>query len=473
MDIQAILRHRPYLILVVLVGLGLLAARPAFSQMATCPDFTSTLAPPPGNWPGTMALCIDPADDQTSIGYAPEAPCGGYVSVHKEYVDLLPPLVHPLLYITPPPNMTFPSGQAKLSFIFDSVATWGIQNSYDGNTQLRIESFSAGGSRIASSLINSSSYPLTTGDPILGYTSGHTHYFLIEDVELTAVQGGYLTIQPIATSSGGLITIRDYHFTSVRVNDREAFIPPLCLVPGSDYTPSPTPTPTFTPTHTPSPTLLPGSTVTATPTATPTGTWNPTATPWPTGTATPWPTSVGGTPSPHPSQTPIPLNTLPAGSTPTPFPVAQMPTLSLPSLTLPGVGDFTTPGSLGVALTPNATGEARIAAIETEAAQTGLVVTRWHTATNQALGVLAVNVTHTSGISTPVQMADGLIRNLTLPISTLKSIQQYFPNLWWFILFLLITTGWIFFVLFVKFSIAIISEPAELLRRLIELIPGF
>ena len=101
----------------------------------------------------------------------------------------------------------------------------------------------------------------------------------------------------------------------------------------------------------------------------------------------------------------------------------------------------------------------------------GAVATEWAGISDQGLSL--VSITNTVGISSPVEIAQDMIANVLVPLSVIRLLQIYMPNLWPLIFGVFVLAVWVFFVLFLKFGLAVASEAFELVRRIIELIPGF
>jgi hypothetical protein len=148
-----------------------------------------------------------------------------------------------------------------------------------------------------------------------------------------------------------------------------------------------------------------------------------------------------------------------------------VPPLDLPTLSWPEVGGVNTPEPLDVALTPNATGNAVATDVADWTSNVGVVATRWYTSTNWGIGSLNTEITTTTGISSPAEIAGALAGSITTPISYAKAVAIYMPNLWPLIFFLLLATAWIFFILIAKFGVAIISDVINFLFKLIEALP--
>lgn len=468
MDGKNMARHLTYLatrpvpatsLLVTIILLTLLFPAPALGQGATCPDYTNALVPiPAGNWPGTMALCVEPggAGGVWSVEYADGLPCDSAV---RFLPDLLNLNDHPVLTVVPPAAMEFTSGAGKLSFLFQ-VFSAPFGQPYSGTAALRIETFTGAGQRTGSTIVNTSDYTMTRADFDSDLNRfGYAYYWAITDVDLAMQTGGYFTVQVVEPS---IIQVRDYYFESFRLNDVNLGYPDMCELPGGLPPAPPTPTATNTPTP---------STPTNTPTYTPTGTYEPTETPTNQPTPTFEATSPGGTFTPVPSSTPQAFSTIASPSTPTPFPGQILPTLVVPTIQLPAIGDMATAQPIDMGLTPNATTEVRITQISEWVSQTEIISNGWMTTTDQAIGWLDPGVTTTTGISSPVQIRDEMVSNIARPIGIFRGLSLYVPNLWPYLLLMFFMLAWVIFILLVKFGVAIISESMELLRKVWEAIP--
>jgi hypothetical protein len=139
----------------------------------------------------------------------------------------------------------------------------------------------------------------------------------------------------------------------------------------------------------------------------------------------------------------------------------------------PDIGPVDTPAPFTVGLTPNPTTIAMQTEISGWEEDVSLVVTRWYTATFHSLGNLDTTVTTTTGISTPGEIANAMIGTIAQPISYFRGLVLYMPNTWPYIFLILLMLAWVLFNIIAKLSVGVIAEVLEILRKLVELIPGF
>lgn len=453
MDVKSFPRHFAYLILI----LSLLLPHVVYAQAGTCPDYTNELVPiPPGTYPGPTALCVNPNEGGDIYQqYNSNWPCGAGIAINPNYQAILNG-EHPILTVVPPANQSFPSGLIRIRFLLSGHDFFG--GNFDGAVTVRMITFDPSGNQLDIDDLVSTDFSFTVGEYGI-------RFYEIETV-MVFQSGGYYTQQ--ITSPLPLLINDVEVFNLGHVDGGTGF--PLfyyCDIPGA-----PTPTPTVAPTATP----------TQEPTNTPTGTLPPTFTPGPTNTPGPtltpsltpqiFPTAPGGTITPLPSSTPIGFSTLPPPNTPTPWPGVTLPPITTPDIDVPfpNVAQATAP-SFSVALTPNATAAARQTEVAGMLVGAGAVATEWAGISDQGLSL--VSITNTVGISSPVEIAQDMIANVLVPLSVIRLLQIYMPNLWPLIFGVFVLAVWVFFVLFLKFGLAVASEAFELVRRIIELIPGF
>lgn len=468
MDTTLLARYRAYLVLVIITIIVFVAvAPPVAGQNGVCPDDTEQLQTPPGTYPAGSSVCKPSGADNISTGFHGDAPCGGGVIVSD---DLPWGSDHPITRIVPPAGQGYPNGKAKMSFIFTSFSVYGTR--YEDEVNWRLESYGPTGIRLASTTISSNSYTQVLGEnPCEGYyicASNKALWYIVNEVELSAAQGGWFELK--VSWPANYAQMPHYWYTSMQVWPADFPAPPLCSIPGGEL---PTPTPTPGPTNTPQPTNTPeGPTATNTPGPSPTPTITPTATTPPTATGTAYPTQEPPeeTWTPQATNTPQQLVTRPAEDTPTPFAMETMPAITLPGIQYPSVGGVPTARPFDLDLTPNATNEARATEMASGVATVGAVATRWLTPSVEGIGYMSTTVTTTTGISSPVDIAELLVSDLTRPIAFIKFLGLYMPNTWPLILFVLLAAAWVFFNLIVKYGIAIVSESLEVLRKIVDLV---
>jgi hypothetical protein len=419
--------------------------RPAAAQNGACPDYTSALGPVPGGThPGASAVCTSGNGDNTFVVSGPQYPCGGGIQIHAGALD-----DWPSIQLAPPAAQPYPTGVARVRFQASPATYWGGQPSSDVLGVMR--SYDSNGYHLQDMPFNLRDYPSRVLD------MGGIVY-LVEDL-IFFEQGGYIEIH---ISDSNTWTIDDIFFFNWQIEDSAYPMPEVC---NSSSWPTPTPTNSPTPSQTPTPT--------ETPSITPTATTTPTITPVPSDTPTQWPTSDGGGgETPAPTVTPYNPATVPAEPTGTELPPLQLPDVSLPSLSVPSVPEVGTPSAPNIALTPNATTQANATAISGWISDTEQMYSGWITSTKYGLSWLDPDgVGATDGISTPVQIADQMVGTIAQPISAIRGLSVYIPNIWPYLFLIFLMLIWIFFNLLVRFGIAIVGTGAEILRRVWEAIP--
>jgi hypothetical protein len=450
-------RHIARLIIVLLVFVMLLVRPPsAWAQNPNCPGGSQQFWPlPASTYPYNTTICGNVGADFADyyLSASDQLPCDSQLKIVPNWSGALLN-EHATTAVFPPVSQSFPSGGIRLRF----QATYNGYLYNQSEFRFSIATFNGSGQRLAITEFLSLNFPQTLTE--------WNDYITEFDITMAFEQGGYWTLTPVYPPAWALHSM---YIMSVQMFDATPGypLPHMCQVPGIPIppdTPTPSPTPSPSPTFTPSPS--------------PTGTWNPTATNTPQNTPTPsrtpqtFPTNTPGFGfTPLPSKTPIPPVIVPGENTPTPMPAPDMPGLSLPNISFPGAPQFLPPSSpAAVGLTPDATTQARIDDTTEWINEIGIVTTRWYTST--AFSSETLMITSTTGISTPIEIATDLAINITWPIRMAKATQIYVPNLWPFVLFILVAAGWVFFNLSAKFAIAILAEILELLRKLYHMIPG-
>jgi hypothetical protein len=488
----------------ILAALATLPRGSALAQAPNCPANSTQLALPYGTYPGSSVVCAT-ADNQQTVN-DPFYPCGSAVETTPGIAIGFSPML-----FMPPLTMAFPSGHAGVAFALsiDYALPWPAH----AVPRVQVTSYSSGGMMLGQ---------INMEDPFrIDHVAGDKYiYYYVNSANLGCLvpgcqpyvpmmMGGYIRLDVTNYTSTG---VDRYGFSSVRIVDSGQVPPDMCGGIPYPVPPPPTPTPQGTPTPT------------NTPTHTPTGVWD---TPTPTNTSpaitltpTLWPTSPGITTTPRPSSTPVALATIPVHM-PTTLPQPTWPGLNLPAVsfplpeiaaptpvnvqvpqwvvpffaplefpvptagapitppfgytwTLPAIGTPVAAISVPVALTltvgltPNPTLAAATGVISGTLVEWQIAATRWYTVTSSG-DFLASD----TGIGSTVETLSTFVENLSLPIRYLKSLQDWFPNIWPFIVFLLISFAWINFVIMAKFLTHNGTKILEIIRRLIELIPGF
>jgi hypothetical protein len=430
---------RVTLIALAVLLAGFIVTQPAWAQMPgqlpPCPADSQQLWPVPvGYSPALLGLCdmTPPQQAQTwSLYYDPSAPCGAGLA-HDQTVFAADPR---RVQIIPSGTYAFPSGLARLQFYIHAMTGSGPAN---GGT-VRIYSYDSFGNETGFIGFNfNEGERQTTPDGVYFLVSGNLALIQFD-------QGGWFEVElPTRYFLYGTTII-----SSLAITDSGAVSPPPCELDWQTPTPTATPNAAFTPTPiTATATLTP--TVTATGTATPTGTL--TTTPTPANTSTPWPTSAGGTPAP--TGTPRVFVTSAPDNTPTRIAIPTMAGITLPTLSAPDPAAWPTlafAGTPQASRTPDATIEAYYIARDDELAEVLIVATRWHTMT--AYNLTIVDPQSSVVISRPVDIADHIVSDISAPISRVKGLSIYMPNIWPYLWVIFLMLLWLMFNIVIKFAI--------------------
>lgn len=448
-------RYCTYLIAFLILW-GLFSPQTARAQGGNCPDGLVELSPiMTGTYPNSIKLCTE-ADH--GVGTSVELVSGQYIpcdsALAMRSILFTRWNAHPEFTFVLPPSLNFPSGSARIRYEFAAL-DWD-NNSYpqfsEHGLSLVIRSFSP--DRQLLQTVWSS-----PGRSTVTRATGLRWYFM--DDLIVAEPNGYITIQ---VRQPERLHVAHYMIASLQIDDSHRWLPEYCPIPDATMPHTPTPPPVITITPSPPPS--------GTNTPTPTGTiLPPTATALPTITPTRWPTAVGGTQQPQPTSTayqPIEVSPEPAG---TALPVVSLPDPSMPNVSWPGVPTMGSPEPINVGLTPNATSQARVDTIQGWVDDAEITSGAWSSSTNQALGWLDPDVSSTTGISTPVQIADTITTNIYAPFSYVRAVAVYMPSIWPYVLAILLMFIWIFINLLIKYGLAIVSETLEIIRKIIEVIP--
>ncbi|MCA9979323.1 MAG: hypothetical protein KDD89_00755 [Anaerolineales bacterium] len=501
-------RNSTYLIAVA-VFICVQITSTASAQVGTCPDpitddYGNTYYLP-GSQPQNTAFCLS---SETQILSGPSFACGAAIWKPAGLFELTPN--HEFYIATPTYAST--DGEARVSFTVQAWIEsniWGETISdYARNWQYEITSFRADGTQVDT-----------------GFFSVGPSW------ELRSVPGLGSEGLAIFNQTSAIITTAVGGYTRVRVNSYDGLLPPQsglnvahagikqiplsftmsnpCPYPGTapaTATPPPTNTPDPSATEEPTPTQTNTPENTPTPTQTPTGTIIPTNTP--TSTPTPLPTGPGvtaiptSTPTPYsslpqtpqPTYTPYPAPTIKVPNLATPRPpnlppinvspptwptfsagpptLATLPPLILPTVAISATWNTTNTSmisrteslSITLALTPDATRQAALISATQWLSDAELITTEWTSTTGHTVAwISGEGVTGTTGISVATSMA----QNISQPIKTTRALQVYMPNLWPFIVALILMLVWIVLNLLAKFAIALFSVLYKVIDTLI------
>lgn len=461
-------------LIILIVLFTLLAPSLALAQSGLCPDYTTTLNPPPvGSYPYSMAFCGP--DSSVTIGYSANIPCGMGALVDDGIYPIL--LDAHSVIVVPPTAIT----NQTLEINFAATLESAVPFVSPGTAIIRVEVYDSAGFR--SSFVDVDGNNYTIANPASNSTTFYfgnpycTTYSCTGGLAVVVPTGGYIRFQLIEPSPSSL---SKYWISQVIV------APPGMAGGSIPFCSGAPPTITPTATNTPAPT----ATGTLTPTPTPTATITPTITP------TPYPTAPGGTVTPWPTATPFVVSTIQAPPSATPWQIPTFPPFNPPPInppTIPALPTFNSPSMPPAIGTPNwptvtepitgtfpitgpvtltGTRAAHIEQIQGIVTSTGIIVTRWYTQTNEAIGWLDPDA-NTSGISTTSEIATGIATYITAPISYIRALHIYLPTLWPYLLIVFLLLLWIFVNLLIKYGLGIVAELIEAFRKLIELIPFF
>lgn len=440
-----------------------------FPEPAMYPRFVEV----PGTYPSNTSFCSDVLGDiRVGYGSDPLWACGAAMIVNVWDPQQAG---QANIFAMPPNNLPFPNNRAqiRMQVMLDS--------SLDYDVHIRFDAYDSSNNPLGSTTVRMMDYPYDLN------LLARKIYKL--DFEIPFDDGGWVAWY--VTSPAGPYDSYGVRYSGFKIKDYWYSMPGFCPV--NTITPTPTPSPTPTTTASPTPTLTPTPTETGTPSYTPdpsvtasttpepsntplpTSTPEPSETPTPSQTYPPFPTSAGGTGTPIPTSTSIYVSTIRPGNTPTRLSVPGFPTVVVTGVgfPVPDVVGTPVPFDFDLDITPNVTSQAQATQIAEWAGGNLAVVTRWYTTTVFSTGSFSTTITGTAGYSSVVEIAGVLGESVAAPLSYARLIQTYLPNLWPLVLFLILAVGWIFFNLVAKYAISIIGNLGELIRRLIELLPGF
>ena len=422
MDIKTISRNLPHIVLILCLLLSPSETVKAQSDCAYEAYIT-------GTYPPHMPICIDYPDPYVTAVAIEEGPCNA--AIH-EAQDVIVHNQHNVLRLIPGGPIT--SDPRAISFIFAAANPYKIP--YSDPVTFLVRSYNHLGILESSESIVAS--PITSGD-FSEVGIGFAYYYAVTAYVLDV---GFPTEFTIQVTDPEPVDIPYLWFFSIHHRFLDEAINHCDITNGSLPTSTPSPTPTTDaggePTHSPTPSRTAQSTAVH-------------------------------TPVPNATATGVGLSTIPAETVPTAWSTGSAPSVSIPTINIPNLDGLSTPQPISVQLTPNATTSARNEAIATSMGHSGLVLTRWYTASNTFS--FDTSITTTTGIASPATIADSTIRNMSLPITYLKSVSLYMPSTWRLVLALLMAFIWMVFVTITKFFIAVIADNVEIIRRIYEAIP--
>lgn len=436
-------RRYPYLallgaLLIILVTAA--QARPAAAQWGACPPGTYSLGSPSGIYPGDAIVCSSALSIVSLVNTNPETyPCSQHI-LHRN-AQMSPEHPQQPVYIIPPADAFLGQRLRVTFFIFTRPKIPGFWIIPPGqeidDVTLTLRYYNSSGTEYSVS-----SQPLSAYRRINTYYEGPGRQYYpvyIVDQRLNAAgAGGYVSAR---LTYGGDTDQYNHNWamSSIKIGNEHDILPEHCQIPNTENpgpTPPPPPTPTLLPTWTP----------------------NPSATATPPPVTTPGATAPGTTPQATWTITPVIFPTTRAESTPTPWAPISLPTISWPTpqptvvwADTGGGGDDPELGLGGMINTINNSWQPAIAAVDD-----------WADPNSSAA----------TGNASPVETALEMAQHVTRPVSYVKAIATYMPNLGPYILYLLMLAGFIAFNIMSRFSLSLSARILEIIRRIVELIPG-
>ncbi len=485
-----------------IIGVQIMAAPPVAAQAGTCPDVLlddyGNQYYLPGTQPSDTAYCLS---DNADILAGPSYACGVVVWRPSGLFELSP---NHEFHVASPSYATI-NGPIRLSFTVQAWLDTNIWNEtlgeYATNWQYEAVTYTPAGA-VVDTAVFSVGLPWTvrvtpslgSGVTILNHTT----------VTINSVVGGFTRLRVI--DYGRVMPpysgLNAGHAGISQIPVGWTASPP-CPFPG-DAEPTPTPAPTLTPdlSATVAPTSTPANTPTASPTAGgPTPTVTPTA--FPTGGAVTAVPTATRTPyqslplTPQPTYTPRALSTLAAPNLPAPnspnlppisVSVPQLPTIELTApalstlapLDLPAISwtaEFTGPTMISqtqmieAILTPNATRQASQVAASQWITSAGVMTSGWISETGETLAWIRGE--GIQGIY-PISAALTLAEAVAAPVAVARGLELYMPNLWPYIVALLIMLFWVILTLSAKFALAVFGVIYRIVDIFIRwFLPGF
>jgi hypothetical protein len=445
------------LIIVLPLLLLVLALFPQTAAANSCPDWVGDpvlFPPPPGTYPGGGGVCYSGSEGSANVQlvYGSDIPCTGGIQLLADSWTWW--RGYPILYF----NLadSFPQGVGLIRFHLYTETRGGYEP-----VLFELATYGPGANYLSREVLSTHQFSTVTHGCYISGINTYCKQTSTISRQVPLETNGSWSIYP-QTVSG----LNDFTLSSVQVGGGVApHLPQMCSIPNA---PTPTPTPTLTPTGTP--------TVTPTRTATPTGTFEPTPTITPTGTIEPtntptlWPTAPAVTVTPRPTNTPYQFPTMQPLATPTGIAVATLPAMVMP--TLSDLGNFEampTMEPFSVALTPNATSQARTQQQAEQMAEVMIAATRWHSMTEFAL--VMTDLESGALISSTDEIAIAITQDITEPIARIKGLSIYMPNLWPYLWILFLIFLWIVGNIIFKFGFGLLATIFEIMRRLWQMLP--
>lgn len=440
---------------------------PALAQAYSCPPGTHHLTTPTSTYPAESIICSTSGSSFTrSVNFYP---CDQEIVVQNHVVYGAGPGGSapwgPKIYIAPPPSVYMSQVSKIRMYMYStqnaSLFPPGPIAGEDLGGFAEVTSYNLDGIQHDQVVVNfDDMQEIETGYIQLGLTYYYRLFLLDVNIENREAYSNLYSVR-FKFNPGAVYWIDAHIITSVQISPMDYPIPEMCQAPGTNL-------PTSTPNWTPPPTRTP------IPSTTPFPTWTPNLTPSPT--YWPLPTAPGGTSLPTMTLAPPVIITVPAESTPTPFAPASLPTLSFPSVpTYAGA----TPWSTAVIPT--------IAFPTIEAADTPeipdneppdigplleLLDSDWISDSTSIVSMLDPSVTDTTVISSPNQIVTVMTSGVGLPVSYIKAVNLYMPNTWPYILAGFGFVLWFMFNIIARFILTNLGKILDIVRRVIELIPG-
>lgn len=442
-------RYHPHLVVVLvaaLIGVVALATpAPALAQFGACPAGSVPLPAPADTWPHTTIACSwDLRVVSIMADNSWDYPCAQQL-IHQRRRDSQGQwIADPIIMV---PSLANDHGQlGRLSFLL-----FNYTDSLDANiffppgrhldgAELHITYQDRFG-QVTTLHRAVTDYPWTTSSNfnLLDLQTYRKVYLVDERIDTRWDGVGGIFYVYMTFPSENNVDVYSWGIASWQSSAAQNNFPEHCAIPNAPgiHTPTPPPTPT--------------------PPATPTGTIEATPTPTQTPISTPEATAPASTLVATWTPTPIVFPTTRSESTPTPWLPVTLPTVHWPTprpTTIwadSGGGDDTDLGLGGLVNTIN---------------------NAWQPAISNMDDWADPNSTAATGNVAPVETALEMAHNIGRPVAYLKAVSEYMPNAGPYIAYLLMLVGFVAFNVMSKFFLSLSARIIEIIRRILELIPG-
>jgi hypothetical protein len=432
-------RHRTVLILLAVLLVA--SVGPVSAQNGACPPNSWELATPGGTSPDNTKVCAyNPYI--TSVTTTDNYPCGQQVTslnistVAADFWD------QASMSFVPPVN-TYLSQIARVKFYIYPFQNLPLSDLIPpgldiAEATVRVEYYTSTGT-----LYSYTNKPMTDFRKVSTYYDGvgsvrHYYNVYLVDVALATDNGygGFFVVKVNVANVNAFS--KSVSISSFRAGAYSDAMAEMCPIPNAS-SPQSTPTPPATPTALPTWTPDPGN-----PTPTPITIILPTAPP------------NLDTPQPTPTTGQLIFPTIQAEATPTPWPP-----YSIPPIVWPTAGPTVLAGAVPTLDTTGLDLSGLADDIQDE----------WGGALAASQSGLDGSITSTTGIASPDSIALEITEGIGKPISYVKTVEVYAPNLAGYIRRFLYLAVWVVFSRNARFFLSIAVKLFELIRRIWEMIP--